>query len=315
MQNRPIAPLVAALKQLGADITYAARENFPPLLIHGKKLKGGSIEIDGSISSQFISALLLIAPTLEGGIQLQLRGEVFSRPYIEMTLKLMHGFGIKSGWSRNTITVQQQKYIPKDFLVEADWSAASYWYEAAALSEEASITLTGLNQNSIQGDSVISELTQQFTVRTEFLPGAIRITKQPSSPPSAFSYNFRACPDLVQAMAVTCAALGTEAALGGVENLRIKETDRLRAMLGELSRLGITAHIASSTFYIPSSHMSGQQGGFAFETYNDHRMAMCLAPLALKLGMVEIKDCEVVKKSYPGFWDDLALAGFEISFL
>jgi 3-phosphoshikimate 1-carboxyvinyltransferase len=312
MKQRPIEILVNSLRQLGADISYGEKKNFPPLKIRGKKLKGGRIDIDGSVSSQFISALLLIAPTLEGGLQLNLKGEVFSSSYIEMTLRLMKEFGVHSDWSGSVITVEEQKYFDKDFFVEADWSAASYWYEVAALSEEADITLVGLNENSVQGDSAISKIMEQFGVETEFIESGVRISKQSNvNTPKVFLYNFKSCPDLVQTMAVTCAALGTEAAMSGIENLRIKETNRLHALYIEFKKLGLETRITPSHFYLPGSSLH-TVSNYKFETYDDHRMAMSLAPLALKLGVIEIENAEVVKKSYPEFWNDLSSAGFEV---
>jgi 3-phosphoshikimate 1-carboxyvinyltransferase len=314
MKQRPIEILVNSLRQLGADIIYADRKKFPPLQIRGQKLKGGTIDIDGSVSSQFISALLLIAPTLEGGLQLNLKGEVFSGSYIEMTLRLMEEFGIHADWTGNVITVEEQKYFGKDFFVEADWSAASYWYEVAALSEQADITLVGLNGNSVQGDSAIAKIMEQFGVKTEFMENGVRITKQANSNvPKVFSYNFKSCPDLVQTMAVTCAALGTEAAMSGIENLRIKETNRLHALYNEFKKVGLETRITPSHFYLPESSLQAVSD-LQFETYNDHRMAMSLAPLALKLGVIEIENAEVVKKSYPEFWNDLSSVGFDVKF-
>jgi len=313
MKERPVGILVNALKQLGAEIEYAEKENFPPLRIRGKKLKSGKVEIDGSVSSQFISALLLIAPVIEGGLQLNLKGEISSRPYIEMTLQLMKEFGVGSNWKGNSIAVEEQKYIANDFFVEGDWSAASYWYEIAALADEADITLTGLKENSLQGDSVISEIMRQFGVETEFTDKGIRITKQGTTNlPKTFSYNFQSCPDLVQTMAVTCAALGVEAEMSGIENLRIKETDRLNALQSELKQLGIQSQVDSSIFNLSTGNLKPQTSNFKFQTYNDHRMAMCLAPIALKLGAVEIENSEVVKKSYLEFWNDLSSAGFDV---
>jgi 3-phosphoshikimate 1-carboxyvinyltransferase len=313
MKERPIGILVDALRQLGAEITYAEKENFPPLKIKGRKLHGRELSIDGGVSSQYISALLMIAPTLEGGLKLKLTGEILSRPYIEMTLRLMHHFGIQYKWNENEIEIEQQYYIAKDFSVEADWSAASYWYELVALSDDADVLLKGLNKDSLQGDAVITEIMRQFGVQTEFITEGVRLTKNSLSvlPPQSFFYNFQSCPDLAQTLAVTCAALGVKAELSGVKNLRIKETDRLNALQSELKRIGVDSESSSFIFHL-SSLSSLKTPNSPFQTYHDHRMAMCLAPLALKFGEIEIENSEVVKKSYPDFWKDLASVGFEI---
>ncbi len=312
MKQRPIEPLVNALRQLGADISYVEKENFPPLKIISKKLHGGEIEIDGSVSSQFISSLLLIAPALEGGLKLKLTGELSSRPYIEMTLKLMNEFGVDHEWNESLILVKEQKYNAKNFSVESDWSAASYWYEMAALATDVDLTLKGLYRNSLQGDSVIAEIMKQFGVETEFKNDGLRLTKDSSQIlPKKFSYNFQSCPDLVQTMAVTCAALGVEADFTGVKNLRHKESDRLVALQTEFEKMGIDSGILDSGFQISNSHLKTLN--FELRTYYDHRMAMSFAPLALKFKEIAIKNPEVVKKSYPEFWDDLESVGFEIT--
>ena len=337
MKQRPVGPLVVALRKLGAEIIFTEKENFPPLKITGTKLKGGTVEIDGDISSQFISALLMLAPTLEKGLKIILLGEVFSRPYIEMTLKLMNQFGIQHEWKEHVISIPQQIYKAATMSIENDWSAASYWYEMAVLADEVDLTIEGLKPNSIQGDSTIAEIMQQFGVETEFIQEGIRLTKKTLSSPihpspftlqlsKKFSHNFQSHPDLVQTMAVTCVELGMEAEFTGVQNLRIKETDRLLALQNELRKIGVQMEISnfqtsSGQVEFRISRLSQDKSDFknphpspfTFHTYDDHRMAMSFVPLALKFGTIEIENPDVVKKSYPEFWDDMRSVGFEIN--
>jgi 3-phosphoshikimate 1-carboxyvinyltransferase len=311
MKQRPVGILVDALRNLGADISYIGKENYPPLKIVGKKMSGGEIEMDGSVSSQFVSALLLIAPVIEKGLTLKLVGDISSRPYIEMTLKLMSESGIDYTWNGNTICILPQEYIPSAISVESDWSAASYWYEMAALSDEADLILEGVSENSVQGDSAIAEMMKQFGVKTEFIKEGVRLKKKSGTLlPELFAHDFRSNPDLVQTMAVTCAALGIEAVFTGIQNLRIKETDRLISLTEELKRVGVTATISDFRFQI--SDFTLRSPVSVFQTYNDHRMAMAFAPLVLKFREIEIENPEVVKKSYPEFWNDLEKVGFEI---
>jgi 3-phosphoshikimate 1-carboxyvinyltransferase len=298
MQQRPMGILVEALRQLGAEIEYVNKTRYPPLKINGRKLKGGKIAIDASVSSQFVSALLLIAPVVEGGIELIIQGEISSRPYIELTLHIMEYFGVKAEWKGNVISIKEQKYLPQDIAIESDWSAASYWYEIATLSEQADITLSGLNEESSQGDNIIEDMMKPFGVETEYLQGSMRICKNESFIPEIYNCDFKSCPDLFQTMAATCSALNVKTGFEGIENVRIKETDRLMAIEIELSKL-----------------KSGTQRPIRFQTYNDHRMAMCLAPLALKFGVVEIENPEVVRKSYSEFWNDLRSVGFDVEMI
>ena len=328
MKQRPVGILVNVLRKLGAEISFTEMENFPPLKIIGKKLKGGTIELDGNVSSQFTSALLMIAPTLEDGLKIKINGELFSKPYVEMTLKLMNQFGIHSEWREDIISIAQQEYQPTTITIENDWSAASYWYEMAALAEDVDLTIEGLKQNSIQGDSAIAEIMNQFGVKTEFTNEGIRLTKNASSkysspsphpspftqhPSKTFTHNFQSHPDLVQTMAVICAALGIDAAFSGVQNLRIKETDRLKALQTELKKIGVLSEITNNEYRITNFEQL-HPSPLTFHTYNDHRMAMSFAPLALKWGKVEIENPDVVKKSYPEFWEDLKSVGFDIDF-
>ena len=326
LKERPVGILVNALRNLNADIEFSEKENFPPLNINGKKLIGGILEMKGSISSQFVSSLLMIAPTLEKGLIVKLKGEVTSKPYIKMTLDLMKQFGIKYEWKEHEISVMRQDYKPARITIENDWSAASYWYEMAALADDVDLKIVGLQKNSLQGDSVIAEIMNQFGVETEFIQDGIRLTKKyPANSSSVspltshnttasstpFSYDFQAHPDLVQTLAVTCAALGTKGEFRGVQNLRLKETDRLNALQAELKKIGAETSISDYAFQM-KEFKKPHTNHFAFHTYHDHRMAMSFAPLALTLGEVEIENPEVVKKSYPEFWDDLQSVGFEI---
>ncbi len=312
MQQRPIGILVNALRKLGAVISYAEKENFPPLKIDGKKISGGEIEMDGSISSQFISAILLIAPTLQNGLTIQLKGELFSQSYMEMTLKLMSEFGIDYEWTGSTIKIPEQNYVAKNFSVESDWSAASYWFEMAALADEVDLTLQGLKKDSIQGDSVITEIMKQFGVEAEFTNEGVKLKKKSSFQlQKKFSYNFQSCPDLVQTMAVICAALGVEAEFTGIKNLHIKETDRLLALKTELKEIGVESEFSNFQFSIPVSELRTPNSELL--TYSDHRMALSFAPLALMFGKIEIENPDVVKKSYPEFWEDLISVGFKVT--
>jgi 3-phosphoshikimate 1-carboxyvinyltransferase len=311
MKERPIWILVDALRELGADIKYEGKEGFPPLRIKGKKLKGGKIKIKGNVSSQFISALLMIAPVIEGGIQLDLEGEVLSKPYIKMTLALMQEFGVNHEWKNSIIKVWKQVYVGKDFNVEPDWSSASYWYEIAALANEVAIELSSLERNSIQGDAIVTELMKTFGVETTYTAEGIRLHKIKSKLPESFSYSFKSNPDLAQTLAMTCAALKVKANLSGVQSLRIKETDRLNALKTELEKTAAEILIEGSQITI-NPNIQKTTSKISFETYKDHRMALSLAPLALKFEAVEIRNSDVIKKSYPGFFNDLEKVGFSI---
>lgn len=317
MQQRPIKILVDALLQLGADITYENSEGFPPLRIKGKKLLGGKIALPADTSSQFITALLLIAPTLKLGLQLELKGTIVSVPYIKMTLKIMEYFGAKTTFSNNIITVESGAYIPKHFFVESDWSAASYFYSIAILSSSTSLELKGLTNQQIQGDSVIATIAKDFGVETIWKENAIVLQKNATPKFTQYSFDFLECPDLAQTVVAFCAALQIELTCKGLQTLRIKETDRIAALDNELQKIGLASLIevdhnnwklmikASSSFCVHS----------AIETYEDHRMAMSFAPLVLKLKELIIDEPNVVKKSYPLFWKDLEMLGFSIETL
>ena len=313
MKQRPVGILVDALRKIGASIDHMEKEGYPPLKIEGKKLPGGVLGIDGSVSSQFISALLLIAPTLDKGLKLHLEGHVTSVPYIQMTLSVMERFGIKYSWDENVISIARQEYMRDEpYYIEADWSAASYYYSMAALAGEVDLNIMGLQKQSLQGDAVLAGLYASFGVKTEFIEGGIRLSKG-RAVVKEFSYNFSNCPDIAQTVAVTVAALGIPAQLTGLHTLRIKETDRIAALQNELQKLGVRTEATGSSLII---YPKGQihTPAASIQTYMDHRMAMSFAPLAL-LNEIRIGDPAVVVKSYPGFWDDLGSLGFTVESL
>lgn len=313
MRDRPIGELVNALKGLGADIRYLEKGGYPPLLIRGKKLKGGKLKIDSSLSSQFISALLMIAPVLEKGLQIKLTGRTVSSAYIYLTLKLMESFGIRYDWSGDQIIIRAQEYCPVDVLVEADWSAASYWYEMAAISEDPDIIIRGLSPGSLQGDSIVSEVLTDFGIRTEYLDNGLRLTGS-ARPMARFDHNFTDHPDLVQTFAVLCGLRSIPFHFTGTETLRVKETDRVLALVTELAKFGIQIHSAddgSSIDYDGRSPLMND--AIRINTYQDHRMAMAFAPAAILGYQLVIVDPEVVSKSYPGYWEDLKKVGFDIT--
>lgn len=319
MKERPIGILVDALRALGARIEYAEREGYPPLRIGYSALDlNDRISIDAGTSSQYISSLLMLAPTLPTGLKLTLRGEIVSLPYIEMTLALMTYFGVRHQWEGQTIVINPQTYQSRDFTVEADWSAASYYYSLAALSEKAELRLDGLFDESVQGDAVVAKLYEDFGVTTDFDEAGLLLRKKAGTRvPALFEHDFVKCPDIAQTLMATCAGLGVQGLYSGLQTLAIKETDRIKAMKAELNKLGV------SLYKIPSrlSGKSGIQyfgqegkatfGGEApvFATYHDHRMAMALSPLAL-LHPIGIEDAGVVDKSYPAFYEDLQTIGF-----
>jgi 3-phosphoshikimate 1-carboxyvinyltransferase len=317
MKERPIKVLVDALKELGAEIEYVEEAGFPPLKIIGQQLEGGTIIIDGSVSSQYISALLMIAQKLKNGIQVEFEGEIISKPYINMTVEIMRYFGASVRWEGNTIVVESGEYKAKSFTVEADWSAASYWYSMVALAQEADVTLYGLQKESLQGDAVVQDIYKNFGVETEFIENGIRLTKNSefSIQHSELKFDFVNFPDIAQTVAVTCAALNIPAKLTGLKTLRIKETDRITALQTELNKLGFSVEVEEDDVKINRlSHEDCSLSTFfeskslEVKTYNDHRMAMAFAPLAL-LGKITIENENVVAKSYPNFWENLKSVG------
>lgn len=312
MKERPIKVLVDALISLGANISYLENVGFPPLHIEGKKIMGGEITIDSSVSSQYISALLLIAPTLENGLTINLNGKIVSKSYLEMTLKIMNYFGIEYIYTQNKIIVEKQNCIAKNYIVENDWSAASYWYSIASMFINCEIKLPALKENSLQGDAILTKLFEQFGIKTSFHKEYITLQKLENFIyPNNFQYNFVNCPDLVQTIAVVCAALNIPAQLNGLETLSIKETNRIEAVCKELAKTGANLSYTKNSISILKGCNFDLKNIF-INTYNDHRMAMAFAPLVIKYKKLEIENYEVVKKSYPNFWNDLKQFGIDI---
>ena len=315
MKHRPIGTLVEALKKLGAKIEYAGKKNYPPLLITGSKLKGGKIEIDSSESSQFVSAILMIAPLLSGGLKITLKNKTVSTPYINMTLNLMKSFGIEYQKNENIIEIAEQKYQAKEQTIEADWSAASYWYEMAALSDKVDLKIQWLKKNSLQGDSIVAKIFKKFGIKTIFSPEGIHLKKE-KIPLFDFNFDFSDYPDIAQTLAVTCAGLNFNGTFAGLKSLKLKETDRIKALKNELRKIDYLFDEQSENKWklFPDKVRDEKEKSEIkkFKTYNDHRMAMAFAPLAICKGEIIIEDPDVVIKSYPGFWNDLRSVGFEI---
>lgn len=312
MKNRPIRALVDALNSLGAHIEYIEKEGFPPLRIFGSALQGGEISLAGNVSSQYISALLMIAPTMENGLVLHLTGDVISKPYIQLTLQLMKQFGVEAEWQgESTLRVAPQSYRPVPFTVEADWSAASYWFEMMALSRSAHIRLQGLFKHSFQGDAMGARLFSQLGVGYDFGEGlTLRRTGQITR---KFVHNFVNEPDLAQTFAVTCAMLDVPFYFNGLQTLRIKETDRISALKNELKKLGYVLKDPSAGVLTWDGERCEPESNPIINTYEDHRMALAFAPVALvrKEG-IRISNPFVVSKSYPHFWEHLLAAGFSV---
>jgi 3-phosphoshikimate 1-carboxyvinyltransferase len=322
MKQRPVKALVDALNYLGANIEYVEKEGFPPLrILPSSGLWKNEISLPADISSQYISALLLIAPVLAHGLKIHLEGEIVSRPYIEMTIGIMSYFGVSVDWEDKTISIRHQQYIPRDFHVEADWSAASYYYTIAGLSETADIILKGLHVDSLQGDSAISEIGNFFGIKSVFGDHQVRLLKRKElNPPEHFEYNFIKVPDIAQSISVLCGGLGTHGLFTGLQTLRIKETDRIAALQQEHAKIQVylnkmPAKFSKKTaieYYMQEGKATADLTGIPeIDTYNDHRMAMAFAPLGL-LFPIKINDPEVISKSYTGFWKDLISLGFEI---
>lgn len=308
MKQRPIKLLVDALCTLGATIHYLEKEGFPPLEIAGHPLRGGELCLQGNVSSQFISALLMIAPTMQQGITLKLEGTVISRPYIHMTLSMMQLFGVKTTWTDQLITVNPQSYQPYAFTVESDWSAASYWYGMTALMPNSKLTLLGLQQNSLQGDSKCVDIFASLGVTSHFSPEGVHLASTENRV-SFMSYNFLDQPDLAQTVVVTCCLLGVPFRFEGLHSLTIKETDRIAALIAELSKIGYAIHNSEVGVLEWHGERTTPLMPAVIETYDDHRMAMAFAIASLRHTVV-IAHPEVVSKSYPTFWDDLKQVGF-----
>lgn len=315
MKQRPIKELVEALQQLGADITYLEKEGYPPLRINGKTLTGGEVEIRANVSSQFISSLLLISCALKEGIRLRLIEDSVSEPYVNMTMALLREANIPCTVQDRVIDVKpsiSSGWKSASVTIESDWSSASYWYSFCALNKHASLALSYFNPESLQADARLPEIYSQLGVHTEFEEGTVKLSCR-SEPVKTFHYNFTDCPDLAQTVAVTCFGLGIEASLSGLSTLKIKETDRIEALKTELEKLGAKVDCGPDFIDLQgASHVSGQNSSVVM-TYNDHRMAMSFAPLCLVMGSVRIDDPEVVRKSYPAFWEDLKSLGFSVN--
>ena len=320
MKHRPIGVLVDALRYLGAEIEYAGEKGFPPLRIRGRQLEGGRLEIPGNVSSQYISALLMIAPVLSKGLEMKLTGGIVSRPYIDLTLHLMHQFGVSAEWTDiDSITVKPQPYRQRPYTIENDWTAASYWYEVLALTDElgAKVILPGMMDGSRQGDSAVRYIFSLLGIKTAFADReADRLTDATLTRHSCMlnrmDYDFTNQPDLAQTLIATCPVLGIPFHFTGLGSLRIKETDRIEAMKTEMEKLGYILHADSGTELSWEGDRCEPAAQPVIDTYEDHRMAMSFAPLAIRLGRIGINHPEVVSKSYPHYWNDLRKAGFHI---
>lgn len=311
MQERPVKLLVDALKSLGADISYEKNEGFPPLRIKGKTLTGNKVCLQADISSQYISALMLIAASLPQGLEIVLDGQITSAPYISMTLEILQNAGIKGTFENNRILIEHQEELDsKTIHIESDWSSASYFYSLAAIGETVSLRLSNFRESSLQGDSCIVEIYEQLGVNTLFGDNSVILEKQACDMPTRIVKDLRNSPDIAQTIAVTCLALGIECELTGLHTLKIKETDRLVALKTEIEKFGAKVEITNDSLQLfPVKTLKKE---VCVATYNDHRMAMAFAPLALKVPL-NIEDAGVVSKSYPSFWKDMEFLGFRVT--
>jgi len=311
LQQRPVKDLVEVLKTLGADITYKNKVGYPPLLINGKQLNGGSVEISGSVSSQFITALLLVAPYFTNGLDLTITSDLVSKPYVNMTIELMKEFGASVIWQDNKISVRPvpYTYTKKEFLVESDWSAASYYYSIVALSDvNTSLRINGLFHYSLQADSVCADIYKNFGVTTSYSENEITITKSAAVSKSELEYNFIECPDIAQTVACTSVGLQIPFTFTGLQTLKVKETDRIVALKNEFAKFGIEVVVSDNSIqWLVTKSLNNSNVSIA--TYNDHRMAMSFATLSVLLDEVIIEDANVVSKSYPLFWEHLKCIG------
>ena len=305
MKNRPISILVEALRSLGADIEYVEKEGYPPLKINGKKLQGGELHVKGDVSSQYLSAILMIAPYTANGIKLVIEGDLVSRPYLQMTLSLMQEFGVSYTWEGNVVQIAPSEYKPLEFTVENDWSAASYWYSIVSLSENKSVKLEYLLPNSLQGDSLLVELYKPLGVETQFVDGGLVLTKNSEIVlPKIYDISLKEQPDLAQTLVVSCLLMNVPFKFSGLENLKIKETDRIAALINECRTLGfVLKEVASGTLSWDGEKCNPARE-IMINTYEDHRMAMAFAPAVIRLGSIIINEPDVVTKSYPSFWKE-----------
>lgn len=313
MQKRPISILVDALRELGAQITYKGEKNYPPLVVKGEQLKGGQLSLPGNVSSQYISALLLIAPYLQGGLKLELTGNIVSRPYIDLTLNLMKKYGVNAIWDNdNTITVENKPYRIQNYLVENDWTASSYWYEIAALADKARFKIHGLSCKSYQGDSVLKDIFAPLGIETRGVESGILIEKKSQPRIKKWELDLTNQPDLAQTLAVTAAMLNIPFNFTGLHNLKLKETDRIAALINEMKKVGYSVKEKEEGSLCWDGERCTPTSEPIISTYEDHRMAMAFAPIAIKIPAIRIEHPEVVSKSYPQYWNALQEAGFDI---
>ena len=317
MKNRPISILVEALRTLGAEIEYVEKEGYPPLKINGKELQGGELHVKGDVSSQYLSAILMIAPYTRDGIKLVIEGDLVSRPYLQMTLSLMMEFGVSYTWNENVIEILPTKYSPIEFTVENDWSAASYWYSIVALSENKSVKLKYLLSDSLQGDSKLKELYAPLGVETQFVDGGVVLSKNAEVVlPEIYDISLKEQPDLAQTLVVSCLLMNVPFKFSGLENLKIKETDRIAALINECRTLGfVLKEVASGTLSWDGEKCNPARE-IMINTYEDHRMAMAFAPAVIRLESIIINEPDVVTKSYPSFWQEFQkVLPFEIGII
>lgn len=313
MKQRPIGILVDALRSLGAEIDYAENEGFPPLRITGKKLDKENITLPGNVSSQYISALLMIAPTLQHGLTLTLEGKIVSRPYIDMTLQLMRDFGAQAEWiADNQLKVEATGYQPTPYYIESDWSAASYWYEICALTPDATVELPGLFEQSLQGDAAVAQIFSLLGVETSYSERMVTL-RNTGKAVDKLEYDFVNQPDLAQTFVVTCCIKHIPFCFTGLESLKIKETDRIFALITEMKKLGYVVKEKDNSILYWDGERCPAQPHPAIDTYEDHRMAMAFAPASLILKSVCINHPQVVSKSYPNYWENLQEAGFNLA--
>lgn len=315
MKERPIQILVDALRSIGADIEYAENEGFPPLKIRGKEIEGGDVEIDGSVSSQYISALMMIAPMLKKGLRIHLLNGVASVPYINLTLWIMNQFGADASFSGNIIEVKPTKYKPIDYIVESDWTGASYWFQIAVLADVDEIFLPALFENTMQGDGVLGDIFSHLGVSTEFADGGVKLCKKEvSEESSVFEWDFIDCPDLAQTVVVTCCVLNRKFRFTGLKSLKIKETNRILALQQELKKFGYILTEPEEGALEWNGEKCDEDANISVDTYKDHRMAMAFAPIVLRHAPFVVNEPEVVSKSYPDYWKEFGkIEGIKIS--
>lgn len=309
MKERPIATLVEALRELGADIFYVEKDGFPPLRIVGKELKGGRINLSANVSSQYISALMMIAPAMTNGLEILLEGEIISQPYIEMTQKIMEFFGAKVSFGDQELKILKSFYKPTLFSVEADWSAASYWYSILLVQKGGEFFLSGLEKESLQGDRAVCDIFAKLGVETQFVEQGARLFYSPKSI-KMLEYNFVNQPDLAQTVVVACCLENIHFCFSGLQSLKIKETNRILALQNEMKKVGYVLEEPKDGMLCWNGKTCEAEQVPLIKTYSDHRMAMAFAPVAIKFPFIEVENPEVVTKSYPTFWSDLQKVGF-----